>query len=238
MNLPYLLLTIAIFSILTYRTLKSNKSYVKFKQFKKTAERQKSFKSWIIESFLMFGGLGVIMLIATDDKYNELLAQVNASAFGTIVSQNQGVIIGFIAALVFGTILGAVAQVKSSNDAMKAAGDIEAMQPTNKVELKFTTALSINAGIVEELFFRLALPALLFATTNNAIIAIAASVLIFGLVHWYQGLVGVIFTGILGAILMAMYLTTGNLLFAIVVHALIDLRSLAFVPYLQMRHMA
>jgi membrane protease YdiL (CAAX protease family) len=54
---------------------------------------------------------------------------------------------------------------------------------------------------------------------------------IFGFCHIYQGWVGIVGTGVLGAVLMWMYLSTESLLLPIVIHALIDLRILAiFTP--------
>ena len=54
--------------------------------------------------------------------------------------------------------------------------------------------------------------------------------LIFGGLHAYQGVAGVIGSTIIGALFMALYLATGNILVVIVVHALFDLRSLVLIP--------
>jgi membrane protease YdiL (CAAX protease family) len=56
---------------------------------------------------------------------------------------------------------------------------------------------------------------------------ITAAVL-FGLVHYYQGLPGILVTGFLGLVLCGLYVATGTLLVPIVVHALIDLRVALF----------
>jgi len=49
----------------------------------------------------------------------------------------------------------------------------------------------------------------------------------FGFAHLYQGTRGVLLTGLVGAYLAWLTLSTGSLLPAIVIHALIDLRVLA-----------
>ena len=90
--------------------------------------------------------------------------------------------------------------------------------------------LSINAGIVEELLFRLSLPALLFATTGNAIVAIVGSLLLFGIMHSYQGVTGIVITTVIGALFMALYVLSGSILVAIIAHAALDLRSLVMIP--------
>jgi uncharacterized protein len=48
----------------------------------------------------------------------------------------------------------------------------------------------------------------------------------FGLAHAYQGLVGIVPTGLLGGIMAAVYLQTGSLLLPVLLHAVIDLRFL------------
>jgi membrane protease YdiL (CAAX protease family) len=49
---------------------------------------------------------------------------------------------------------------------------------------------------------------------------------VFGLAHLYQGPRGVVLTGLAGAVFASMTITTGSLLPAIAVHAMVDLRIL------------
>ena len=55
--------------------------------------------------------------------------------------------------------------------------------------------------------------------------------MLFGLAHWYQGRLGMLATGVLGAVLTQLYLTTGSLLLPMVLHVLIDLRLLLDRPH-------
>ncbi len=59
-----------------------------------------------------------------------------------------------------------------------------------------------------------------------AIIAVA----VFGMAHVYQGLAGAVGALVLGAVLAALYVSTGSPLLPIVVHVLVDLRGLVLVP--------
>ena len=102
--------------------------------------------------------------------------------------------------------------------------------PRNRTELRFGALLSINAGVVEELLFRLALPALIYGVVGNAVAAILGSLVLFGALHVYQGVAGVIGSTIVGALLMFVYLASGSILVAMAVHTLIDLRSLVLIP--------
>ena len=56
------------------------------------------------------------------------------------------------------------------------------------------------------------------------------SIVIFGVLHAYQGIAGIVGTMLIGAVFMALYLVSQNILVPIVVHALFDLRSLVLIP--------
>ena len=92
--------------------------------------------------------------------------------------------------------------------------------------------MSVAAGISEELAFRLFLPLLVALVTGNAFVAFGVAVAAFGAMHVYQGRAGVIATTLVGALMAAIYLMTGELWLAMVLHALIDLNSLVLRPAL------
>ena len=123
-----------------------------------------------------------------------------------------------------------IVSAKRHPDELMAVGDIQAMLPRNRQELRLTALLSVNAGVVEELLFRLALPALVFGATGNAVVAVVAPLLLFGLLHLYQGPAGVVGTALVGAIMMAVYVGTGSIVWPIILHALFDLRTLVLLP--------
>jgi membrane protease YdiL (CAAX protease family) len=88
--------------------------------------------------------------------------------------------------------------------------------------------VSLTAGICEEILYRGFLIHYFFAAPFHAPLAVAliVSSVIFGAVHLYQGIAGVISTAILGLIFSAIFLTTGTLVVPMILHALIDLRIL------------
>lgn len=104
----------------------------------------------------------------------------------------------------------------------------EALLPDTPVERRWFAAVSIGAGIAEELTFRGFLFyyfSLWFPHINGLENALLTS-LIFGLGHLYQGLKGIVSTGLAGLIMAGLYLLSGNLLLPMVVHAIGDLRVL------------
>jgi membrane protease YdiL (CAAX protease family) len=96
--------------------------------------------------------------------------------------------------------------------------------PGPGAELANFRALSVTAGVCEEILFRGYLMACLTPFTGAAGAVLVSSAL-FGLGHSYQGRGGVIRAGVIGAIMAAMYLGTGSLLAPILVHAMTDLTS-------------
>jgi membrane protease YdiL (CAAX protease family) len=74
------------------------------------------------------------------------------------------------------------------------------------------------------------LPLLIASATGSVLLAFVAATLVFGLIHLYQGWVGVLATTALGALLGLFYLVTESLLVAIAVHVLIDLNGLVVDP--------
>lgn len=107
-----------------------------------------------------------------------------------------------------------------------------ALMPRSRAEYGYVTLLSINAGVGEELFFRLLLPLLFVTITHDAAIAFGGAIIVFGLAHLYQGLAGVLVTALAGIVMTAIYVATGSILWPILFHAVIDLRGLVLQPAL------
>lgn len=241
---PYLLgiVLAGLLALLVLRAVrKDRREYGAFKRLRSTDRRQAMFRKWILESFLTFGGASLVVLLLAWPYVGRLLTEVNAwpfvvtarTAFTNGGGLAIGITIGLSLALLGGTVLAIVAA--RNEETVPTVGDIHALLPRNRRELWSGAALSINAGVVEELLFRLALPALLFGVTGSAIAAIAASVLLFGALHIYQGVWGVVGSTVLGAFFMALYLASGTILLPILVHALVDLRSLVLIPVIVYR---
>src|SRR5688500_17317426 len=103
-----------------------------------------------------------------------------------------------------------------------------ALLPRTPGERRLFTVVGITAGVCEEWLYRgffLAVVAALAGGPPVAVLVVVAA-LAFGLAHAYQGLVGIVTTGLLGGIMAAVYLQTGSLLLPVLLHAVIDLRFL------------
>jgi len=94
--------------------------------------------------------------------------------------------------------------------------------PSTPREARVFIAIAVSAGFCEEVLYRGYLLWYLQALLPRSV-AIVAAVLAFGVGHAYQGVRGILATGIAGAIAMAVYLVTESLLAPMVLHAALDL---------------
>jgi membrane protease YdiL (CAAX protease family) len=104
-----------------------------------------------------------------------------------------------------------------------------ALLPRTRSERHLFTVVGLTAGICEEWLYRgffLAVVGAVVANLPDLVLVLVAAAA-FGLAHAYQGIGGMLSTGVLGAVMAALYLDTGSLLLPVLLHALIDLRFLA-----------
>ena len=101
---------------------------------------------------------------------------------------------------------------------------VEYLLPHSRDELRWFTALSITAGVCEELLCRGFLLWVLKAYVGLALGALIGVVL-FGVLHLYQGRRGALKAGGAGLVMTLIVLLTGWLFPAMVVHALVDLSA-------------
>lgn len=227
---------IAVLALMVWRAMrKDRREYARFKRYRSTTRRKAMFRRWVLQSLAVFGGSSLLLLLLAANFVPLLLDDINSipwimdarRTFGSS-GLGPGIVIGLSVALIAGAVLGIVAARKETD--IPSLGDVQALLPRTRGELRWGAALSINAGVVEELMFRLALPATLYGVTRNAAASILVSLLIFGVLHIYQGVSGVITSFVIGVILMLIYLASGSILLAIAVHAAFDLRSLVLIP--------
>lgn len=102
-----------------------------------------------------------------------------------------------------------------------------ALVPHTVTERQWFDAVSVTAGISEELIYRgflFAYLAALIPGLPTAVVVLVAA-LVFGLAHAYQGLAGIVKTGTLGIMFGVLYWMTGSLLAPMLLHAAVDLTS-------------
>lgn len=229
------LLALALVVLLVARAArKDQREYRRFRRYRSTARRQAMMRRWLIESLVVFGGSSVVLLVLVHPVIAPLLA--TTQALPPIAWLRDALAGGLGAALLLGALLGvAVLTMLGARSARREGGivmvgDIAALLPRNRPELGWGAALSVNAGVVEEALFRLALPALLVVVTGEPISAFVLAALLFGALHAYQGWVGVLATTVVGLLFTLLFVVSGSIGLAMLVHALFDLRTLVVIP--------
>ncbi len=102
------------------------------------------------------------------------------------------------------------------------AKTVDSLLPQNMSEILLWVAVSVTAGICEELAFRGFLQRQFHALSGNIVVAVLAQGLVFGLFHSYQGWRNVVVISVLGALFGALAAWRGNVRANIVVHAWAD----------------
>jgi membrane protease YdiL (CAAX protease family) len=225
-----LLLLIALGAIAWFQ--KSGRgAYRRLKTLSDTEFRQRRYRRWIARAALAFAlpaliGLALLHRLAALTQLppefapaRALLPVVEGSAAALATGLLGGAAVG-------GLIAGILAATRSKRSLLPPFGNVGTLMPRNRPERAYATAVSVFAGITEELAFRLYLPLLITLVTGSAILAFALAALLFGTMHRYQGWGGVTATTLVGLVMTAVYLVTGALWLAMLLHALVDLNGL------------
>jgi uncharacterized protein len=233
-----LVLLVLCVAVLWWFVRNDASEYAAFKQLTASANRQRCYRRWVLKSFLTLFGTTIVCLlilrqlqslITLPAEFIPLAARVGAHMPLTQML-DKSFLIGFASAAAVSGILIGVLLAKKLKTSHAVLGDIEPLMPRNAAETGWAALLSLNAGLSEECFFRLLLPLLLAGALHNPLLAFVIATILFGLVHLYQGVAGVVMTTLAGAVFAGLYLWTGSLLVTMAAHAGLDLFGLVVRP--------
>jgi uncharacterized protein len=206
-------------------------AYARFQTQSDTIDRQRLYRRWLIESFVVLVSASVFSLWLSDALW-PFNGFPSAFAPASRLLQSDGSISGDLwlpiaIGLFFGMVLSVAIKWRQIKKSLASgAGPDQALIPRNRREATLALLLSLNAGFSEELFFRLALPLLLLQVTGSLVL----SMLAFGLAHAHYGWKGVLATTAAGALLTVYYLHHGSLLRVMTAHAVIDITAFFIRP--------
>jgi membrane protease YdiL (CAAX protease family) len=109
----------------------------------------------------------------------------------------------------------------------ESIASVSAFVPRTSPEYRWFSAMSVTAGIEEELVYRAFLFAYLAAWLPGmpAGLIIVLAALVFGLGHLYQGAAGIVKAGTMGVLFGVVYWMTGSVWAPILLHIVVDLSS-------------
>ena len=127
-------------------------------------------------------------------------------------------------------LISSLAVAKSGERQVAGSQGALGMFPRTKKEKRLWFIVSLTAGTCEEIIYRGFLLFLLQAIFPNIpiILIILITFVLFGIGHLYQGLKGVIGTGVMGMLFMCLFLVTDSLIPVMLLHFTIDF-SITFI---------
>lgn len=201
--------------------------------------RTARYRRWLARAPLAFGATALLALAVSGDLAalyvlpDALTGLVDPArriaGLGNDPGQIQAAI---LAALVVSGLIGLAIARRWTQRGSMLPRRMARLVPQRRTELGWATLLAMAAALVEELYFRLALPLLLARATGSASGAMAVATLMFAYAHRGHGWPGMALALLTGATLALVYLATGDLWFAIVAHALLNLNGLVLRPLL------
>ncbi len=173
--------------------------------------------------FVLMGGHGVLHLSA-----------VVLASPGVLGNFAMRLVLAVVVAGFFGIVLwpGAVClfreRMRLAYTKVLAKNNINFMLPIGTLERRWWFALSITAGICEEIIFRGFLMTVARGELRmGLLLALLATSAVFGFNHLYQGGRSIVMTALVGLMLGVVSILTAGLLLPMLLHAAMDLQILA-----------
>ena len=230
------LLAIAIAGWLWF-VFDDQKTYQAAERLTSTAERQRWYRGWLAKAFAFFLVFALVGLLLLGELSGLVILPAASAVFareardlGALSELSSEFLIGMAVAFFGGTTISAF--FAAGGHSGNTAGKFQALLPRNGPERLWAALLSLNAGVSEEVFFRLFLPLLFINLLGDPLLAFGLSAAMFGVSHLYQGLGGVVGTTLFAVLVTVVYLATGQLWIAIALHVAIDLNVLLLQPFL------
>lgn len=113
------------------------------------------------------------------------------------------------------------ASAEARAQVLKSVASVRDVLPHDRREFAEFRALSVTAGVCEELLFR-GFVTWVIAAYAGIWVGVIVSAALFGFAHLYQGTKGIVQSGVIGLLMSAIYAAAGSLWPAMVLHAAVD----------------
>jgi len=174
--------------------------------------------------FPWLGGLALVTIVVWLGQGRPLDALLTTDEGLFDSGLARGMAVGVAIGILMRPIL-ALVSGKAAAQLAEAMKSLAPFLPKSRRALAWGVAVSIAAGVAEEIAYRGFLVTYVSSYAPTWV-AIVVSALLFGAAHLYQGVAGVLATTALGAVFAVIYLSTGSLLLPMLLHALIDISSM------------
>lgn len=175
------------------------------------------WRLWLFIDYAIMKGLPLIVILWLLRR-----GLVPASAFHILPSSTGNFLLTFLLTTLIGTVIdqNGYTLIADWPTYPRLGGMPEITSPLwNWIDLTFGL---LAVGVVEELIFRGYLRFYLERHLSRPAAVIAASAVLFGLIHWSQGGHAVLITGLIGAVFMSAFFVSRALLPVILAHFVIN----------------
>ncbi|MGW5266245.1 CPBP family intramembrane glutamic endopeptidase [Microbispora sp. NPDC004025] len=184
----------------------------------------RAYRLWITEEWAWVAVTAAVLVLSPGARPADL-GFAMPSNFGAVAPA----VAGMSGALVISVAM--ARRLASSGREMPGQAGVRELLPRTSAERWHALAMSVTAGVCEEIVYRglliaLGVGALGLSTTAAAALALA----VFTAGHLYQGWRSMLAVALAGCALTSLYLATGSLLLPILMHVLIDIRGLVCTP--------
>ena len=189
------------------RALRNNPRRARLREYRSTI-----FRQWLIVA------IGITLWLRADRPWSALAL---LAPRGPRLWISAGVLV-LLAAGYVSQVVKAARHEQSRARLRKALASVEGILPRSGAHYAWFLGTAVTAGLCEEFYFRGYLIWTL-APAAGWWGAAAASAVAFGLLHAYQGRKGIVRTGVIGAVMTLVVVSTRSLLPAMALHALVDI---------------
>ncbi|MFE3454416.1 CPBP family intramembrane glutamic endopeptidase [Nonomuraea sp. NPDC059194] len=161
-----------------------------------------------------------------------LSPDLDVTGIGLVPAEDLSTVLGMVVgAAVVAVGVGLVLRFKKVTMPGQAA--FEALIPRTASERWLALGLAISAGVCEEIVYRgVLISGFMSILDVPRPVAAGLALAVFVLGHLYQGWRGMTMVGLAGFSLTMLYFSTGSLILPIILHILVDVRSLLVTPWL------
>ncbi|OWK30586.1 CPBP family intramembrane glutamic endopeptidase [Sphingomonas mucosissima] len=204
----------------------------------RSASRPRSTLGWALGIFVTYGATALVALalLGRPEALTDLPVELGEAArLVGIAPLPVDALVSVGWSLGAGFVLGALAVIVMARRGWLRFATMyrSPAVATTRAEAGPALLLAAAAGIGEELFFRLLIPLLTAMITGSGVAGCLLGWAAFTLAHRYQGALSMGAVAIVGAVLGWLYLATGLLWLAMLLHTVVDANALVLRPWLE-----
>jgi len=191
------------------------------------SRRLRAYRNSAVREWALVGAVAIVG--ALSDRGPSAVGIPTSDLFPFDRAETASILVAGVVAVFVGTILVWAVSPPVRMRMARTVRGAALLLPRSAAERLGFVGVAITAGSCEEILYRgFGFQYVRWLLPHSDVgTAIVVTSVAFGVAHAYQGWLGIVATGVVGAILGWCYWATGSLVVVMILHALIDLRAIA-----------